>query len=117
MHQFHKVSFIYCFCFSFFSVKIIHQLHKISFIYCCFYSFFQTKSQYSFLSISYIKFLLFIVFFLIFFRQNLNSLSMHHLHKAFFIYQLHKLSFIHCLCFITQNFNTYFTYKWEESRI
>ena len=84
IHQLHKVSFIHCFCFSFFfrqnvniqvflctsyikfllfifffSDKIsirfsMHQLHKASFIH----RFFKTKFQYSFLCISYIKLLL-----------------------------------------------------------
>ena len=58
------------------------------------------------LCISYIKFLLSIVFiFISFFRQNLNTLSMHQLHNVSFIHQLHKVSFIHCFCFIRQNLN------------
>ena len=97
IHQLHKIPFIRCFFsffFFFFQTKFqyssfsMHQLHKVSFIYCfCFYFYFQTKSQYSFLCITYIKFL--------------------------FIHQLHKVSFIHCFCYIRQKLNIYFTCKWE----
>ena len=79
--------FIIFFLFFLFSNKIsilfsMHQFHKVSFIYCfCFY-FFQTKFQYSFLRITYIR-LLFIhqlrkvcfIHYFCFIRQNLKIYS------------------------------------------